>query len=536
MTRIEDAARITERLGRRATPDLSDVDSPVVGALPSRELAQGASRLGILALLTGLIVTSMTLLEQLVFRPASYKADPVGILAVAGAAAISLGVFATSRRSDVDAARFLDLGFVYEVLTAFLFAIAIHAAPGLPGVPPHGWSPIAVWVVVFPLIVPSARGKTILAAIAAALMDPLGLALNVVRGHPVPGALVVAQMLLPTAFAAVAAIVGARMIERLSAAARQARELGSYRLLEFLGTGGMGEVWRAEHRMLARPAAVKLIRERADLFSLDTLARFEREARATASLRSPHTIHVYDFGTTEDGRFYYAMELLDGFSLEDLVRRHGPQPEGRVVHLLRQVCHSLEEAHRSGLVHRDVKPGNVFVCRYGLDLDFVKVLDFGLVKPIAGALLSGLSAKGFVAGTPEYMAPEVALGRAEVDGRADIYALGCVGFFLLTGLGVFSGQGRTPMEIMIDHTRTRPPRPSERAGRPFHRGLEDLLMACLAKEPRDRPESARKLDRRLASLGLEGSWTPERAQRWWEEVAAHDQNAGPSVVMRQVLA
>jgi serine/threonine-protein kinase len=230
------------------------------------------------------------------------------------------------------------------------------------------------------------------------------------------------------------------------------------------------------------------------------------------------------------------MELLDGFSLEDLVRRHGPQPEGRVVHLLRQVCHSLEEAHRSGLVHRDVKPGNVFVCRYGLDLDFVKVLDFGLVKPIAGASLSGLSAKGFVAGTPEYMAPEVALGRAEVDGRADIYALGCVGFFLLTGLGVFSGQGRTPMEIMIDHTRTRPPRPSERAGRPFHRGLEDLLMSCLAKEPRDRPESAREIDRRLASLGLEESWTPERTRRWWEEVAAHDQNARPSAVMRQVLA
>jgi eukaryotic-like serine/threonine-protein kinase len=520
----------------KATPRALAVGGSRSWTLPPKLLETGTRRLGTLALLTGLVVTWNGLLDQLVFLPASSRADLVRLLALAGAAVISFGVFAASRRSDLEAARFLDVGLVYEVVLAFLFSIAYHAAPGPQDVPLHGWSPIAVWVVVFPLIVPSARGKTILATIAAALMDPLGLALNVARGHPAPGALAVAQMLLPTAIAAVAGVAGARIVYRLSATADLAREMGSYRLVAPLGHGGMGEVWRGEHRMLARAAAIKLIRaaDGGEPSSREMLARFEREAQATALLRSPHTIEVYDYGVTEDGSFYYVMELLDGFALNDLVRRLGPLPQERVVHILRQVCHSLEEAHRSGLVHRDVKPGNILVCRYGLDLDFVKVLDFGLVKPVTTEAVAELTTEGHVAGTPSYMAPEMALGR-EIDGRTDLYALGCVGYYLLTGETVFPAKGRTPMEVMLDHAQTPPIRPSERAGRPVHRGLEDILMACLAKKPNDRPESARELDAKLAALGLEERWTPERARRWWEEVAPHDASAAPTVELPRVL-
>ena len=210
----------------------------------------------------------------------------------------------------------------------------------------------------------------------------------------------------------------------------------------------MGEVWRARHRLLIRPAAIKLIRQRA----LGAMAgdpellvrRFEREARATAALTSPHTVQLYDFGVTEDGRLYYVMELLDGLDLDTLVRQHGPLPAERVVHLLRQVCSALQDAHGNGLVHRDIKPANVVVSRAGTTFDFVKVLDFGLVKLDSARSADKdaikLSAEGSWSGTPGYMAPEVVLGAADTDHRVDLYALGCVAYWLLTGKMVFEGE------------------------------------------------------------------------------------------------
>jgi serine/threonine-protein kinase len=243
-------------------------------------------------------------------------------------------------------------------------------------------------------------------------------------------------------------------------------------------------------------------------------------------LRSPHTIAVYDFGLAADGAFYYVMELLEGFSLQTLVDRFGPVPPERAVRLLRQACHSLAEAHANGLVHRDVKPANLFVCRLGLDLDFVKVLDFGLVKLQRGNAMKAeaLTLEGGFAGTPAYMPPEVALDAEDVDGRADIYALGCVAYWLLTARRVFeSGNG---MQMVVDHVRTPPVPPSRRAEQAIPPGLDEIVLRCLEKDPARRPASAAQLSRELEAVGIEPLWTEARARAWWAEHPPVSTNAG----------
>jgi len=365
-------------------------------------------------------------------------------------------------------------------------------------------------------MIPAPTGRTVVATLATAAMDPLGLWVSG-AGRAIWSDL--GTTFLPTLIASAIAPIAARIVYGLTVEVGRARRLGSYRLVEKLGEGGMGEVWRARHRMLARSAAIKLIRTSVlgdPSRAFETLKRFEREARATAALRSPHTIAVYDFGLAADGVFYYVMELLEGFSLQTLVDRFGPVPPERAVRLLRQACHSLAEAHAAGLVHRDVKPANLFVCRLGLDLDFVKVLDFGLVK-VQHASATGpeaLTGDGGLTGTPGYMAPEIAVG-AEFDRRADIYALGCVAYWLLTGHRVFeSGNG---MQIVVDHVRTPPVPPSHRAGQALPPGLEQIVMRCLEKDPARRPASAAELSRELEALGIEALWTDARARDWWDE-------------------
>ena len=279
----------------------------------------------------------------------------------------------------------------------------------------------------------------------------------------------------------------------------------------------MGEVWRARHRMLARPAAIKLIRRPLGGGAVSQLlqGRFEQEAQAIARLRSPHTVELFDYGVAADGAFYFVMELLDGLDANALVRRHGPLPSERAVFVLRQVCHSLSEAESCGLVHRDIKPANIFLCRYGEDHDFVKVLDFGLVKALdAGAApATDLTAESFVQGTPAFIAPEQALGGAGVDGRADIYATGCVAYWLLTGQYVFTGD--TPMAVLMHHVHTAPVPPSVRIGRPIPAALEQVVLACLAKDPGDRPQTARELSRRLDEADAAERWNEARAREWW---------------------
>jgi serine/threonine-protein kinase len=318
------------------------------------------------------------------------------------------------------------------------------------------------------------------------------------------------------------ATIVSRVLYGLRRQVAEASELGQYLLEEKIGGGGMGEVWRARHRLLIRPAAIKLIRPKAGALSGDPellMRRFEREARATAALTSPHTVQLYDFGVAEDGRLYYVMELLDGLDLDTLIRQHGPLPAERVVHVLRQVCSALQDAHANGLVHRDIKPANVVLSRAGTMHDFVKVLDFGLVKLDSARRTDkdaiNLSGENSWSGTPGYMAPEVVLGAADTDHRVDLYALGCVAYWLLTGKMVFEGE--TVVQVMLQHAQTPPPRPSQRVGLPIPAALEDLVMDLLEKDPAGRPPSADAVSSRLEEVHLTSAWSEERAEEWWSE-------------------
>jgi serine/threonine-protein kinase len=347
-------------------------------------------------------------------------------------------------------------------------------------------------------------------------MDPVGLLIAQARGLDLPPLGLLVWAYLPNYICACLAIVPSQVIARLSRKVTRARQLGSYRLVERIGSGGMGEVWRAEHQLFARPAAIKLIAGHVLMDGSDGIAeeRFRREAEAAAGLRSPHTIQLYDFGITRDRRLYYVMELLEGCDLETLVNRYGPQPPARVAHIIRQACFSLAEAHACGLVHRDIKPANVHIGRVGLEYDFVKVLDFGLVKRDGPAIRQDvrLTSPETMSGTPAYMAPEMAAGEA-VDGRADLYALGCVGYFLLTGSLLFEGENA--LQLILKHIQTDPVPPSVRLGRPVPVELEDLILRCLAKAPADRPPDAASMVESLSQCGaLE--WTQQDARLWWE--------------------
>jgi serine/threonine protein kinase len=294
------------------------------------------------------------------------------------------------------------------------------------------------------------------------------------------------------------------------------RRLGQYTLEKKLGEGGMGVVYRASHGMLRRPTAVKLLLP--DRAGKDALTRFEREVRRTAMLTHPNTVTVFDYGRTTDGVFYYAMELLEGASLDEIVEVDGPQPEERVIHLLEQAAASLAEAHDAGLIHRDVKPGNILVVDRGGISDLVKVVDFGLVKDVglpagAGTFEPALTMANTVHGTPLYIAPETLTAPATVDARTDLYALGAVGYWLLTGTHVF--RGKTIFEVCSHHLHSSPDPPSIRLGAPVTSDLEALLLACLAKRPDDRPASAHVLRERLGACAAAGRWTNARAAQWW---------------------
>lgn len=313
--------------------------------------------------------------------------------------------------------------------------------------------------------------------------------------------------------------LGAILSHLVWKAQQQARKVGSYYLEERLGAGGMGEVWRARHYLLARRAAIKLIRPEGlggDAESRRVvLTRFEREAQATASLGSPHTIDLYDFGVSDAGTFYYVMELLVGRDMESLVRNFGQQSPERVLYLLEQVCESLAEAHAFGLVHRDIKPSNIYVCRVGLHYDFVKVLDFGIAKHHRpGTAESTLLTRQQVVGTPAYIAPEAILGDKEIDHRADIYALGCVAYYLVTGQLVFEAE--SPMKVLMRHVQDRPIPPSQRTEVAVPADLEALILRCLEKNPDHRPQSAGELLIMARACRVGRRWTDDLAQEWWE--------------------
>jgi serine/threonine-protein kinase len=389
----------------------------------------------------------------------------------------------------------------------------------------NGLSWVAVWMLILTIVVPSTPKRSLFAGLAASSAVPVIAATSFAVFPPplVPNARQFFFALVFPYFLVVAmAYVGARVLHALGTEVRKARELGSYRLLERIGAGGMGEVWRASHRLLARPAAIKLIRPSAspEMGAADEVKqRFEREAQAIARLRSPHTVNLFDFGVADDGTFYYVMELLEGLDAERLVRDFGPLPAERVIYLVLQMCHSLSEAESVGLVHRDIKPANIVVCRYGEDYDFIKLLDFGIVKalntPATHHPSAMMTAAHTVRGTPAFIAPEQALDAATVDHRADIYAVGCVAYWLLTGELVFTSD--SPMGLVMKHAHTPPARPSSRTELPIPRALDDLIMSCLEKNPADRPQRARELARRLDAVPVTSAWTEERAREWWAQ-------------------
>ena len=316
-------------------------------------------------------------------------------------------------------------------------------------------------------------------------------------------------------------------------AMERASELGSYRLVTRLGAGGMGEVWRAEHQLLARQAAIKLVRREVLVdprHAALVQERFKREAQTLASLRSRHTIQLYDYGVTADGSFFFVMELLDGVDLAQLVKVHGPQPAARVIHMLKQACASLAEAHDAGLLHRDIKPANLFLCHAADEVDIIKLLDFGIAHNLADPVQKQLEApvasraseerltvEGAVIGTPGYIPPEQAIG-AKLDARGDLYALGCVAWWLLVGAEVYPGVGSD--DLVRTHVVAPIPDLSGRVTSWLPRELEDLVYACLAKSPESRPHDARALAAALAAIPIpaEHAWTEAMATAWWKQL------------------
>ncbi len=517
------AAPEITRLAERQGPSSRKRRPSAAHSLPPELQTDAARRLGWLALVYAvgvafghfghrlLLVASGSL--DLTLR----ASDILGFTAVTMGLAVSL----LSRSGLIPAERLLDLGLVFEVLGAIGIA-AFPIVDHLPQIPTgmFAWMPAeCVWIVVYPLVVPNTPRRVLVASLLAASMGPLLGVLDTMFGtRTIDAPLDYAISFVTTNYlCAVIAYVVSRVVHGFGMQLKELREIGSYELLERIGQGGMGEVWRARHRLLARPAAIKLIR--ADILGSNArtreafIQRFGREARETARLGSTHTIDVYDFGVTENGDFYYVMELLEGVSLERYVQLFGPMEPARVIYVLRQTLHSLGEAHARGLVHRDVKPANILLCRLGPDDDFVKVLDFGLVRQ-RDAMGTMLTREGATAGTPAYMAPEIALGRSDIDGRADLYALGCVAYYLLTGQPVFAGD--SDVAVALAHVRDEPVRPSLRSEFSVPAALEAVVLDCLAKSVNARPSTAEVMDRRLATVEMPEPWTPEKARVWWE--------------------
>jgi eukaryotic-like serine/threonine-protein kinase len=504
----------------------SFVDRATTG-LPTDLLNRVATRLQILAWLYAFTFFMAAFVPRLLFpderrilfERAVNWAPAVISITVAVAVAVAIRVV------PVRPAVLTVLALVFEVVSSYGIAAAEFLDPhGLNvGTSWIGLSWVSVWMLLFNVVVPTVPRYAVIAALVSVTSVPAIVLLSISVFPPIfrpDGWMVFLAFGFPYLLVVIMAYVGARVVYSLGTEVTRARELGSYRLEERLGEGGMGEVWRASHRLLARPAAIKLIRSsllgNGDGTSVDMRRRFEREAQVIAQLRSPHTVTLFDFGVAEGGSFYYVMELLDGIDTDTLVRRFGPIPAERVVHIVRQMCHSLSEAEWCGLVHRDIKPANIFLCRYGEDHDFVKVLDFGLAKVVQETSVETqtlITKPNLIQGTPAFIAPEQALGSRDVDTRADIYSTGCVAYWLLTGQLVFTAD--TPMKLLLAHAQTPPEPPSSRTEMPIPQDLDALVLSCLAKDPEHRPKSARDLLQRLDAVALQPSWTDERAREWW---------------------
>ena len=497
-------------------------DSRRTGRMPDDLLSEQIQRLAVFSAVAGSLWAFALFMDIAVLPAANgtgalnWRTIPVEIIAIV----ISTALWFVFKRSTLSLPAKQNAGLALMLLNAVGIATLNAWGSVLPQPGEIHISWIAVLILVYSMIAPATPRRMLTASLVAALMDPAAFTVAALAGAPTPPLIVIIVMTWPSIACAFVAMVPSRVLQRIGRRLREAQELGSYHLIEPLGTGGMGEVWRAQHRLLARDAAIKLVRPellgaRGEAETRAILRRFEREAQSTAMLSSPHTIQVFDFGVTQDGAFYYVMELLVGRDLESLVREFGPLPASRAIYLLRQVSHSLADAHARGLVHRDIKPANIYICRMGLEYDFAKVLDFGLVKVKQSRNTDTLSTiEHTTTGTPAYMAPETILGEVEVDRRADVYALGCVAYFLLTGQLVFEAD--TSMKVLMHHLNTPPVPPSQRTELPIPRELDELVLACLQKDPARRPQNAGELFRMAYNCHACDGWNAEAAEAWWQ--------------------
>jgi serine/threonine-protein kinase len=514
-------------LARRQDTAIGDLrESGRTTRLPTEVLSEQAARLTVFTTVAA-VLWAFALLMDTVLLPAlsdawvrNWRIIPIEIVGVLGSAGMRWYLKRASTSAEHKSAVGLGMMLMNAALIAIVNAWAMPAIP--PGAPEIGrpsW--IALLILIFAMIAPGVPRQMLVASLMAASFDPLATFIVWILEGRAPSFVQSIIFCWPSYACAFVVVVPAKVLHRMSRRLKEAQELGSYQLIERLGQGGMGEVWRAEHRFLARDAAIKLVRPevlgaRNDQEAQNVLRRFEREAQATAALNSPHTIQVFDFGITQEGTFYYVMELLAGRDLESLIREFGPLPAARTIYLLRQVCHSLADAHARGLVHRDIKPANIYVCRMGLDYDFAKVLDFGLVKIRTRSTSADLltTMHHSTTGTPAYMAPECIVGDVEVDRRADVYALGCVAYFALTGSLVFDADNT--MQMLMHHLHTEPVRPSEKSELPIPRELDDLILACLQKDPAKRPQNAGELLGMAYSCHCADGWGQEEARHWWQ--------------------
>ena len=377
-------------------------------------------------------------------------------------------------------------------------------------------------VLVRAIVIPSTGPRTTMTG-TLTFLPMTCVAIAVREGQELPDwAFVTADFVISTIIILLATI-GSRIIYGLRQKVSFAMQLGQYTLGRKIGEGGMGEVYRAQHTLLRRPTAVKLLIP--DRLGLGTVERFEREVQHMSRLTHPNTVAVFDYGRNPEGVFYYAMEYLDGIDLEDLVAKFGPQPADRVAAILIQVCGALHEAHTNGIIHRDIKPANIILCERGAVPDVAKVVDYGLVKEITAN--TGESSQ-MILGTPAYIAPEAVSDPAQVGAPSDIYALGAVGYFLLTGKPVFDG--KTSVDVCVQHVTATPIPPSKAADIRVPEGLEQLILACLAKSPRDRP-TARTLAAKLTATARANDWTEDEALAWWADFRKHE--ASPAVGLPQ---
>lgn len=505
---------------QRASSDGFEVPGPISGKLPPAVVDRVAERLcwiTVFVATSAVVLTAGDYLLQKEFAAALRQ--PSLRLTLLGLAVLSVGFVVAQINGWLTKAQLLDFGLVYQVAVSFVIAMCETAMQWNVAEPVRGHSGINVWLLLCGFLLPHAPLRVGVTAALSIATWPLAYWINVkfngLQQLPLER---IAVWMLPLLITGVWMYLINRRVIGMRIREYKAEQLGSYQLDSLIGRGGMGEVWRARHKMLSRDAAVKLIRREVLQASSGKqeavlLKRFEREAQATARLSSPHTVALYDYGETKEGTIYYVMELLQGIDLQSLVERFGPMPAGRVVNILIQACESLEEAHRAGLVHRDIKPKNILLCQVGLKYDFVKVLDFGLVKMRRRREETLVSMEGITTGTPAYMAPEVALGKENIDGRADLYSLGCTAYFLLTGQLVFdegSGVGQ-----VIAHAQKTPLVPSERTELPVPAALEQIVMRLLEKEPEKRLRSAHELGRALRGLRGIPEFCPYTAEDWW---------------------